>query len=245
MTQQSSSSRFVSVAKALRNNRGASPWNRCRTHRWHSPVGSSVDLAAQVAPTADGSSLTALSHSPFLDQRAWADSSADSVRSAALRRSARTAPPLLPPARPARASALSCSCGASSVASPTIAAARRFKSAGFFDCFAIDQRVAPAGAESSSLTMKRPGSPTRGGSQRIGPSNSPPLIPHAPASFTKVVQSRAAPTALKQRDLGPVDARPFGDRLLTDVVVVEPRHQEPLPERLRIAHPVAGSREWA
>jgi hypothetical protein len=57
-------------------------------------------------------------------------------------RSARIFPPLFPPARPARACGLSGSGGISLVASPTMAAASRFRSAGFLDRLAMTQSVA-------------------------------------------------------------------------------------------------------
>src|ERR1700761_9407982 len=58
------------------------------------------------------------------DQRALAALRAASERSSALIRDALVAPPFFPPARPARTTDLSGSVGVSSVASPTIAAAR-------------------------------------------------------------------------------------------------------------------------
>lgn len=71
--------------------------------------------------------------------------------------------------------------------------------------------------------------------------------PACPGEPHERLQQRLALPHLKQTDLRAVDAGTVGKRLLGDMVVVEPRHQQALPERLtELAHEChVGSRECA
>jgi len=91
-----------------------------------------------------------------------------------------TLPPFRPPLRPACSSGLSGSCGVSSTASSTMAAARRLRSDGFLDRLAMAQSVASESGSSNRPSRVPPGSQERPSKRRAGSMSS------APASLTSV-----------------------------------------------------------